>query len=373
MFKKVLAGVLALTLLGSFAVTTRATEDSALVTTRIKDIARIEGVRTNQLTGLGLVVGLNGTGDSSKSNAQLVANTLQKWGIEVSISDLKVKNIAAVFLTATLPPYSRSGDTLTVQASSLGDAKSLQGGMLLQSPLTGADGKVYAVAQGALYLGGYMAGARGATVQKNITTVGSIPNGAIVEREVPMNFANNGKIRWVLNNPDFTTATRLAGAINDNIYPDTARAVDMGLVEVNIPSERTQNPVPFIAEIENLAVTPDGFAKVIVNERTGTVIIGEKVKIAPVAVTHRNITVKITATPRVSQPAPKSDGETKVVSDQQVQVQEEQGRLILLSGGTNIGTVVRALNSVGTAPSDIIAVLVAMKEAGALYGTLEFI
>ncbi|TCL75272.1 flagellar P-ring protein precursor FlgI [Hydrogenispora ethanolica] len=349
-----------------------AAEENPVIITRIKDIARLEGVRSNQLTGMGLVVGLNGTGDSSKSNAQLVANTVLKWGIQLSVSDLKVKNIAAVFLTATLPPYTRSGDSLTVQVASFGDAKSLQGGVLLQSPLTGADGKVYAVAQGPVYLGGYLAGTKGASQQKNVTTVGVIPSGAIVERIVPMAFSVQGKLRWVLSNPDFTTATRLAGTINDMLNSTTARAVDMGMVEVDIPEERTQDPVAFISEIENLPVTPDGLAKVIINERTGTVIVGDKVKIAPVAVTHRNITVKITATPKVSQPNPLSGGQTQVVQEKAVEVNEEQGRLILMPAGTNIGTIVRSLNAVGTTPQDIIAVIVAIKEAGALYGTLEF-
>ncbi len=358
---------------GVFSQALAAEEDNPVVTTRIKDLARLEGVRANQLTGMGLVVGLNGTGDTSKANAQLVANTLLKWGVQVTVSDMKVKNIAAVFVTTSLPPYTRSGDALTVQVASYGDAKSLQGGVLLQTPLTGADGRVYAVAQGPVYLGGYVAGDKSNSQQKNVTTTGMVPSGAIVEREVPMSFADQSKLRWVLNSPDFTTATRLAGTINDTIAPGVARAVDMGLVEVTIPPERVTDPVAFVAEIENLPVTPDGQAKVVINERTGTVVVGEKVRIAPVAVTHRNITVKISSTPKVSQPNPRSGGQTQVVEEKNVQVNEEQGRVILLPAGTNIGTIVRSLNAVGTTPQDIIAVIVAIKEAGALYGTLEFI
>lgn len=342
-------------------------------TTRIKDIARLQGVRNNQLNGMGLVIGLNGTGDSSKANAQLVANALAKWGIEVPVNELKVKNVAAVIVTATLPPYTHQGDAIDVQVASMGDSKSLQGGILLQTPLTGADGKVYAVAQGSVYLGGYVAGSKGSSVQKNVTTTGSVIGGAIVEREVPMQLEMNGRIRWALNSPDFTTASRLAKSINDNIAEGAARAIDMGLVEVVIPNQHSHDPIPFIAEIESLPVTPDGLAKVIINERTGTVIIGDKVKIASVAVTHRNITVKISTSQQVSQPSPFSEGETQKINENKVKVSEEEGRMIILPEGTNIGTIVRALNAVGTTPQDIIAILVAIKQAGALYGVLEFV
>jgi len=341
--------------------------------TRVKDIARLQGVRNNQLNGMGLVVGLNGTGDSSKANIQLVANALAKWGIEVNQYDLKVKNVAAVILTATLPPYKHRGDAIDVQVSSLGDAKSLQGGILLQTPLSGADGRVYAVAQGPVYIGGYTAGGRGSSVQKNVTTVGIIPSGAIVEREVPMQFETDGKLRWVLNNPDFTTASRLARTINENIAEGAARAVDMAMVEVLIPQQLSDDPIALIAEIEALPVTPDGVAKVVVNERNGTVVIGERVRIAPVAVTHRNITVKVNTSSQVSQPAPLSGGETATVNDTRVDVKEEAGQLVELPAGTTIGSIVKALNAVGSTPQDIIAILVAIKEAGALYGVLEFI
>jgi len=344
-----------------------------VVTVRIKDLARLQGIRNNQLNGMGLVVGLNGTGDSSKVNAQLVANVLAKWGIIIDADDLKVKNVAAVILTATLPPYIHQGDAIDVQAASLGDAKSLQGGVLLQSPLTAADGKVYAVAQGPVYLGGYMAGGKGSSVQKNITTTGIVPSGAIVERETRMEFTEGDKLKWVLNNPDFTTVSRLAKTINENVASGMARAVDMSTVEVLIPRSYGGDPVSLIAEIESLPVTPDGIAKVVVNERTGTVVVGEQVKIAPVAVTHRNITVKVAADVKVSQPPPLSGGETKTVETEKVAVNEEPGRMVVLPEGTNIGAIVRALNMVGTTPQDIIAILVALKEAGALYAVLEFV
>lgn len=346
---------------------------AAGVTTRVKDIARLQGVRANQLSGMGMVVGLNGTGDSSKANIQMVANVLAKMGYNNSVADMKLKNVAAVMITATLAPYMHQGDTIDVQVSSFGDAKSLQGGILLQSPLMGADGKVYAVAQGAISVGGYAAGSRSASQQKNVTTAGIIPSGALVEREVPMQMDYNGKLRWALNSPDFTTAARLAKTINDNIAPGSAKALDMGLVEVTIPGNRKTDPIGFIADVESLAVTPDGTAKVVVNERTGTIVIGEQVKIAKVAVTHGNITVKINTTAEVSQPAPFSEGDTALIENSDVTVNETGGSVVELPEGTDIGSVVRALNAVGTTPQDIIAIVVAIKEAGALYGVLEFV
>jgi flagellar P-ring protein precursor FlgI len=324
------------------------------VATRIKDIARLQGVRNNQLNGVGVVIGLNGTGDSSKANVQMAANALAKWGIAVSVADLKVKNIAAVMLTATLTPFMHQGDALNVQVASFGDAKSLQGGILLQAPLSGTDGKVYVVAQGPVYMGDTKQ-----TSEKNVATVGMVPSGGIVEREMPLQYQFDNKIFWDLNNPDFTTATRLAQTINNNIADGVARPVDMGRVEVRLPFERVVDPISFIAEVETLPVTPDGLAKVVVNERTGTVVIGENVRLASVAVTHNNITVKI------------SPG-TAAKDKKEDPAGDESGRLIQLPEGTSIGVIVRALNKVGTDPADIVAVLVAIKNAGALYGVLEF-
>ena len=224
--------------------------EAAGVTTRVKDIARLQGVRANQLSGMGMVVGLNGTGDSSRANIQMVTGVLTKMGYNNSVADMKLKNVAAVMITATLSPYMHQGDTIDVQVSSFGDAKSLQGGVLLQSPLMGADGKVYAVAQGAVSVGGYSAGSRSASQQKNVTTAGIIPSGALVEREVPMQMDYNGKLRWALNSPDFTTAARLAKTINDNVAPGSAKALDMGLVEVTITGNRKTDPIAFIDDVE---------------------------------------------------------------------------------------------------------------------------
>ncbi len=339
---------------------------------RIKDIARLQGVRNNQITGMGLVVGLNGTGDSSKVNIQIVTNVLYKLGYTIQVGDLKPKNVAAVMITANLQPYLHNGDKIDVQVASFGDAKSLQGGILLQAPLTGADGKVYAVAQGPVYTGGYNAGTRSTTQQKNISTVGIVPMGALIENEVPVRLDVNGKLRWALNNPDFTTASRLAKTINDNIVQGVAKAIDMGMVEVLIPREKLTDPITFIAEIETLPISPDGIAKVVINERTGTIVIGEKVKLAKVAVTHGDITVKVNSGAQISQPASYSYGTTAIMQQNLLQVNEDSRGLIELPEGTDIGAIVRALNSVGTTPRDIVAIVVAIKEAGGLYGDLEF-
>jgi flagellar P-ring protein precursor FlgI len=368
-FQKVI-GAITLILIGMVVFST-AVSAEAIGATRIKDIAKLQGVRNNQLTGMGLIVGLNGTGDSSRANAQMVANILVKWGIIVRLGDLKIPNVAAVMITANLPPYLHEGETLDVQVSSIGDARSLNGGMLLQAPLTGADGKVYAVAQGPVYVGGTAAaGQRGN--QRNGATVGIISQGAIVEREAPMQLDLSGKLRWSLYNPDFTTASRLAQTINENIAPDTAKAVDMGQVEVIIPRLAYADPISFIAEVENLSVTPDGIAKVIINQRDGTVVIGDKVKIAPVAVTSRNISVRVNAPLPEVQQQPVTEGQAAGVQDNTGGLAGDNGTMVVLPDGSTIGSIVRALNAVGTTPQDIIAIMVAIKEAGALYGSLEF-
>lgn len=345
------------------------------VSLRLKDIARIEGVRDNQLTGVGLVVGLNGTGDSARTlaNIDMVMSVLKRHGIEVDQEKLKVRNIAAVMLTANLPSFLRSGDRLDVQVSSFGDAKSLQGGVLLQSPLTAVDGKVYALAQGALVVSGYSAGGAGSRTTKNVPTVASVPNGALIEREVPVTMVVNGRLKLVLNRPDFTTASRLARTINDSMGDGIATPVDMSLVAVTVPGGSRHNLVDFIAQLEALSVTPDGVAKIIISERTGTIVVGDKVRIAPVAVTHKNITVEVITSTEVDQPMPRSDGETVGTQESDVVVREEQGPMVELKAGSTVGDIVRALNAVGTTPQDIIAILVAIHKAGALYGSLEVI
>jgi flagellar P-ring protein precursor FlgI len=341
---------------------------------RIKDIARLEGVRANQITGLGLVVGLNGTGDSSRSEAsiQMVTNILARYGILVNAQDLRVRNAAVVMVSAELPPFKRNGDQIDVNVASIGDAKSLQGGYLLQTPLTGADEKVYAVAQQALIIGGYSAsGSSGSSQTKNHPTQAFIPGGAIVEREVSMELTSGGKVNWVLNKPDFTTASRLAETINQHFQANLAQARDMSLIQVAIPEEYQSREVQFIAALEALPVTPDGIAKVIVNERNGTIVVGEKVRISPVAVSHGNLTISIEAETAVSQPLPFSGGQTVVTQNERVAVEETGGPMVALPAGSTIGEIVQALNAVGTTPQDIIAILVAMDQAGALHGVLE--
>ncbi len=340
---------------------------------RIKDIARIRGVRDNQLIGTGLVVGLQGTGDGSGTiaNVQMVANMLRQFNITVSPEQMRVKNVAAVAVTADLPAFARSGDKLDVVVSSLGDAKSLQGGMLLFTPLRGADGKVYALAQGPLSIGGFSAGSRGTSVQKNFTTVGRVPGGATVEQEVPTSLGDGNTLTMVLARPDFTTAARLAEVVNRVFTPQTARALDQSAVEIAVPAAYRQNLVEFIANLEGLPVRPDAVARVVVNERTGTIVVGHQVRISTVAVSHGNLSIKIASADTVSQPPPLSGGGTVVTPRAEVGVQEPSAEMVVLQSGSSVNDLVRALNAVGATPRDIIAVLQAIKEVGALQGQLE--
>lgn len=343
---------------------------------RLKDVARIVNDRPNQLTGLGLVVGLEGTGDSAgtMANVQMVANALANYGVTVSASQLRVRNVAAVMLTAELPAFARSGDRVDVTASSFGDAKSLQGGVLLLAPLRGVDGQVYAVAQGPVSIGGFNASAGGSRVQKNHPTVGLIPGGALVEREVP-NAVATDLLTLVLHQPDFTTAARLAEAINRAFTPETARAVDKGTVTVTVPVAYEARPVEFLAALSDLAVQPDVVAKVVVNERTGTIVMGEHVTISPVAVAHGSLSIRITAGAEVSQPPPFSPGQTVVTPQTKITAGEPPARFTTLggSGASSVADLVKALNALGATPRDVVAILQAIKQAGALHGELEII
>ena len=346
-------------------------------TVRIKDIARFDGVRENQLYGLGLVVGLEGTGDgrSSQANVQMVANMLERFGITVNRDELRLRNVAAVMVTADLPAFARPGDRIDVTVSSIGDARSLQGGFLLQTPLQGADGQVYAVAQGPVSIGGFNVRAGGAAVQQNHTVVGMVPNGAIVERSVPTTVLRGDMLTLVLHQPDFTTAARVAAAINNVFTPDTARAVDRGAVEVRVPAVFLDNPVEFMALVEEIEVTPDAPARVVVNERTGTVVIGHQVRIATVAVSHGGLTVRIESEPRFGVVPPAGeDGQPMpvIVETTRIDVKQDSGA-VLIQGGASVEDVVRALNAIGASPRDIIAILQAIKAAGALYGELEIL
>ena len=362
---------------------------------RIKDIATIKGIRPNQLFGYGLIVGLNGSGDKGGTGftIQGLANMLKRMGIHISARDVKVNNVAAVIVSGTLPPFARIGKKIDVTISSIGDAKSLQGGTLLLTPLKGVDGQVYALAQGPLSVGGFAAGgSSGGGVTKNHPTVGRISGGATVEKEVPFSIGNRSELTLILNNPDFMTVTRISETIDARFGGDLTRPLDSGTVEISIPDHFRNRVVALLAELGNLDVTPDSVAKIIVNEKTGTVVIGENVRISRVAVAHGNLSIQIDETKEVSQPSsfgPKppeagagpvqmSDGvivapgsATIVTPETSVSIQEEKNGLVLLSGGKTVGDLVKTLNAIGVTPRDLITILQTMKAAGALQAELE--
>ncbi len=345
--------------------------------TRLKDVADLTGVRSNQLIGYGLVVGLDGTGDGVKAafTRQSLTAMLQRLGVNVDASALKVENIAAVMVTADLPPFARQGSRLDVTVSSIGDCESLRGGTLLMTPLKGADNGVYAVAQGAVSIGGFSFGGRGGGgVQKNHPTTGRIVSGGLVEREVDVDFAATDHLRYALRHPDFTTAERLAVAINERFGRHLAVAADAGTVDVAVPEEYLKHPVPFAARLEEVQVTEDRAAKVILNERTGTVIMGSQVRLSTVAIAHGGLSISIKETPLVSQPSPLSTGgETVQATDSTVEVKEEERRLVVVPEGVSLADVVGALNALGVGPGDLIAILQALQAAGALHAELEII
>jgi flagellar P-ring protein precursor FlgI len=362
---------------------------------RIKDISSIQGVRPNQLFGYGLVIGLNGSGDKGGTSftIQGLANMLEHMGIDISAEDVKVKNVAAVIVSATYPPFSRIGKKIDVTLSSIGDAKSLQGGTLLLTPLKGVDGKIYALAQGPIVIGGYSAGgAAGGGVTKNHPTVGKISGGATIEREIPLSITNKKELTIILNNPDFNTATRAARAINSQLGENIAKPIDPGTLSLKILEKFQDKVVDLIAKIGDLEVEPDCVAKVIVNEKTGTVVVGENVRIQEVAVAHGNLSIQIKETKQISQPmafAPSGrggaatqmaggtivapGGNTVVTPESDVGIAEEDSRLLLIPEGRNIGELVKALNAIGVTPRDLITILQAIKAAGALQGDLEII
>jgi flagellar P-ring protein precursor FlgI len=340
---------------------------------RIKDIASFDGARDNQLIGYGLVVGLNGSGDSEQTNfsVQSLANVLERMGVSINRANITVKNVAAVMVTATLPPFVKQGTSIDVLVSSMGDAKSLAGGTLLMTPLKGGDGQVYAVAQGGVLTNSFSYGGQAASTQKNHPTAGLVPGGALVERELPNVLSDKSALRLNLHQPDFTTATRIAAVINDKFQARVASCSDPGGVILQIPAAYQGRTVEFAADLERLEVQPDNTAKVVLNERTGTIVMGENVHIATVAVSHGNLTLYIKETPQVSQPAPLSNtGETKVVPRTSLKVNEGEGGLALLREGANIGDVVRALNALGVTPRDLIGIMQSIKAAGALQAEL---
>jgi len=342
---------------------------------RIKDLASFAGVRSNQLVGYGLVVGLAGTGDQTTQvpfTRQSIQNMLERQGLSTAGSgNIQLKNVAAVMVTASLPPFAKPGQKLDVTVSSIGNAKSLRGGELLMTPLKGVDSKIYAVAQGSLIVGGLDAsGKDGSRVTVNIPTAGRVPNGATVERSVKSNMGGPRSVYLDLNTPDFTTARHMEQAINQKLGQGVADAVDGGTVKVRAPADPNQR-VGFMSVLENIDVKPgEGAAKVVVNSRTGTVVIGQNVRIEAAAVSHGDLTVTVKENPSVSQPAPFSRGQTTVTPNSKVNVKEDKNRAFVFNPGVTLNDVVKAINSVGASPSDLVAILEALKSAGALKAQL---
>jgi flagellar P-ring protein precursor FlgI len=367
----------------------------AAFSARVKDIASVQGIRQNQLFGYGLVVGLDGSGDNAGKGftIQSLVNLLERMGINVSPDDVKAKNVAAVMVNSTLPPFARIGKKIDVTLSSIGDADSLQGGTLLLTPLKGVNGRIYALAQGAISVGGFSAGGdAGGGIQKNHPTVGSITGGATVEREIPLSLAGKKELNLLLNDPDFTTAIRMAKAIDDEFGEEITKPIDSGTIQVRIPGQYQENVVQMMAQIGSLQVVPDSVAKIIVNEKTGTVVIGDNVRIKNVAIAHGNLSIQITETKNVSQALPFAPqgglgktaefdrgvlvapgGSTVVTPETDVTVREENNRLMLVPEGRSIGELVRALNALGVTPRDLIVILQTIKSAGALQAELEIL
>ncbi len=360
------------------ALTLLITSSSSLAeAVRLKEMATFEGVRPNQIIGYGLVVGLNGTGDDDKTyfTNQSLANMLRRMDVSVPVNpqDLEAENVAAVIVTADLPPFIKPGSKIDILVSSLGNASSLSGGTLLVTPLKGIDGSIYAVAQGPLLVGGFAFGGAGAAVQQNHPTVGRVVQGGTVEREVPIRWQGKEVMSLKLSQPDFTTAARVAEAINSRLPGALARPLDASTIRFNVPMNYRENLAVMVAELENLDVMPDAIGKVIIDERTGTVVVGENVQLSTVAVAHGNLSVQISEGVTVSQPGPFSQGETVVAPDTVVNVEEGADQLLLIERSTTIQDVVKALNAIGVTPRDLIMIFQAIKAAGALHGELEII
>lgn len=339
---------------------------------RLKDLADIEGVRGNELVGYGIVVGLNGTGDKRGATftPQTIANMLERLGVRVDSKDLKLANVASVLVTGTLPPFSRPGSKIDVTLSSLGDASTLQGGVLIMTPLRGADGTVYAVAQGPVSVGGFTVEGGGDTAQKNHPTVAYVSGGALVEKAIPFDMFASGQIRVVLRKPDFITVTRVENAINDFFGRKASRAIDSASIVLPLDTQLGSEPIHVISQLETLDVEPDSPARIVVNERTGTIIMGENVRISTVAIAHGNINISIRTETQVSQPDALAEGETAVVDQTDVAVTEDGGQLAVIEKGVSLGEVVDGLNNLGATPRDLIAIFEAMQKAGALHAEL---
>ena len=344
---------------------------------RLKDLASVAGVRQNQLSGYGIVVGLDGSGDQTTQTpftVQSIVSMLQQQGINLPVgTTLQLKNVAAVIVTAALPAFAQPGQTIDITVSSMGNAKSLRGGTLVMTPLKGADGQVYAMAQGNVLVGGVGAAAGGAQVQVNHLSVGKISGGATVERAVASNLGENNQIRLELNQTDFTTASRVAEAINNHFGPDIATALDGRVIRVRSPSSSDQR-VAFLGILEGLEVSPaKSAAKVIMNARTGSVVMNQSVMLEACAISHGNLSVTISAEPQVSQPGPLSGGQTVVTQVAQIDIKKDSGKVLLVKGGASLAEVVKAMNAIGASPQDLLSILQALKAAGALRAELEII
>lgn len=368
-FKKVIILILTALLMNFCGVCSDAKADKV----RLKDITRIDGVRDNQIIGYGIVVGLAGTGDNSRSTQISNQTMISNLGTVIQNSnDIKKGNTAAVIITANVPPFAKNGDRLDVVVSSLADAKSLEGGVLVQTQLVAANGEVIAVAQGPISTGGTDSGANGSSVRTSIVTSARIPGGAIVERDINTEIGNEEGLKLNLNRSDFTMAAKVAQTINDNLAP--AKALDGSTIKITIPPKYDDDRISFISILENLTVTEgDSIAKVVINERTGTIVIGNNVKLLPAAVAHGNLVVTVTTKNDVSQPQSFSNGTTTPVQNSTIDVTKKPGRIIELPANSNLGELVRTLNLIGVTPYDLISILQALKAAGSLQAQLELI
>jgi flagellar P-ring protein FlgI len=346
----------------------------AAATSRIKDLANIEGVRQNQLVGYGLVVGLNGSGDTLNNipfTKQSLQAMLERMGVNIRGATIRTGNVAAVMVTGNLPAFGTQGTRMDVTVSSLGDAKNLQGGTLLVTPLLGADGNVYAVAQGSVAIGGFQAEGEAAKIVRGVPTVGRIANGAIIEREIEFALNRLPNVRLALRNADFTTAKRIAAAVNDYLGAKCAEPIDPSTVQLTIPGEFKGNVVAFLTEIEQLQVEPDQIARIVIDERSGIIVMGRDVRVATVAVAQGNLTVTISESPQVSQPNPFSRGRTVVTPNSRVGVTEDGKKLALVKDGVSLQQLVDGLNGLGIGPRDLIGILQAIKAAGAIEADIE--
>ena len=350
----------------------------AMALSRVKDLVEVEGIRQNMLIGYGLVVGLNGSGDSLKNapfTEQYLQTMLERMGVNTRGQTMQTKNVAAVMVTANLPAFAAQGTHIDVSVSALGDAKSLQGGTLLVTSLLGADGQSYAVGQGPVSIGGFTAGGDASNVTRGVPTAGRIANGAIVEREIPFSFADATSLRLSLHNPDLTTATRIASAVNAYLGNSVATASDPSTVRLNIPGGYPNGVMGLLTDVEQVKVDPDEIARVVIDENSGVIVMGADVRISTVAIAQGNLTIRVTETPQVSQPSPFSQGgTTQVVPRTQTQIDDGKGnKMTVMSEGVSLQSLVDGLNALGVGPRDIISILQAIKAAGALQAEIQVI